>query len=135
MTPKIAADQVSYEDLYARWEQGNWRATEIDFTVDRDHWNNTFTEMERRAALLGAIEDIRGSGADFSALDARHIKGMERTAGLKDLRFETEPIAGDREKPVEIDVLAHPVDLRSRTAVHPDQARMQRSNVFVDRNA
>jgi diguanylate cyclase (GGDEF)-like protein len=53
--------------------------------------------QERRAALLGAIEDIRGSGADFSALDARHIKGMERTAGLKDLRFETEPAAGDRE--------------------------------------
>jgi ribonucleotide reductase beta subunit family protein with ferritin-like domain len=51
MSPKIAADQVSYEDLYARWEQSNWRATEIDFTVDRDHWKNTFTEMERRAAL------------------------------------------------------------------------------------
>lgn len=53
--------------------------------------------LERRAALLGAIEDIRNSGADFSALDARHIKGMERTAGLKDLRFETEPASGDRE--------------------------------------
>ena len=53
--------------------------------------------LERRAALLGAIEDIRGSGADFSALDARHIKGIERTAGLKDLRFETELVAGDRE--------------------------------------
>ena len=53
--------------------------------------------LERRAALLGAIEDIRGSGADFATLDARHIKGMERTAGLKDLRFETEPVAGDRE--------------------------------------
>jgi hypothetical protein len=51
MTAKIAADHISYEDLYARWEQGNWRATEIDFTVDRDHWHNTFTEMERRAAL------------------------------------------------------------------------------------
>ncbi|MGZ4234424.1 MAG: ribonucleotide-diphosphate reductase subunit beta [Solirubrobacteraceae bacterium] len=51
MTPKIAADQVSYEDLYARWEQGNWRATEIDFTVDREQWRNTFTEEERRAAL------------------------------------------------------------------------------------
>jgi ribonucleoside-diphosphate reductase beta chain len=37
--------------LYARWEQGNWRATEIDFTVDRDQWRNTFTEEERRAAL------------------------------------------------------------------------------------
>ncbi len=47
--------------------------------------------LERRAALLGAIEDIRSSGADFAALDPRHIKGMERTAGLKDLRFETEP--------------------------------------------
>jgi diguanylate cyclase (GGDEF)-like protein len=53
--------------------------------------------VERRASLLGAIEDIRNSGADFSALDARHIKGMERTAGLTDLRFETEPVAGDRE--------------------------------------
>jgi ribonucleotide reductase beta subunit family protein with ferritin-like domain len=51
MTPKIAADQVSYEDLYARWEQGNWRATEIDFAVDRDHWHHTFTDMERRGAL------------------------------------------------------------------------------------
>ena len=47
--------------------------------------------LERRAALLGAIEDIRSSGADFAALDARHIKGMERTAGLKDLRFEADP--------------------------------------------
>ena len=53
--------------------------------------------LERRAALLGAIDDIRSSGADFTALDARHIKGMERTAGLKDLRFETEPVTGDRE--------------------------------------
>ena len=27
-----AADQVSYDDLYERWERGNWRASEIDFT-------------------------------------------------------------------------------------------------------
>ena len=53
--------------------------------------------LERRAALLGAIEDIRSSGAHFAALDPRHIKGMERTAGLKDLRFENAPVAGDRE--------------------------------------
>src|ERR1700704_2723550 len=53
--------------------------------------------LERRAALLGAIEDIRSAGADFRALDARPIKGMERTAGLKELRFETEPVGGDRE--------------------------------------
>jgi hypothetical protein len=51
MPNPIAADQISYADLYARWEQGNWRATEIDLTVDRDHWQNSFSEHERRAAL------------------------------------------------------------------------------------
>ena len=30
-----AADQVSYDDLYKRWERANWRATEIDFGEDR----------------------------------------------------------------------------------------------------
>ena len=47
----IAADQISYEDLYARWEQGNWRASEIDFSVDREQWRDAFTEIERRGAL------------------------------------------------------------------------------------
>src|SRR2546421_11289237 len=47
----IAADQVSYEDLYARWEQGNWRATEIDFSVDRRQWVQEFSDLERRGAL------------------------------------------------------------------------------------
>src|SRR5215218_840236 len=53
--------------------------------------------LERRAALLGAIEDIRNSGADFTTLDARHLSGIERTASLKGLRFETEPAQGERE--------------------------------------
>jgi ribonucleotide reductase beta subunit family protein with ferritin-like domain len=47
----LAVDQISYEDLYARWEHGNWRASEIDFTVDREQWQNTFSEIERRGAL------------------------------------------------------------------------------------
>src|SRR5947209_8144841 len=44
-------DQISYTDLYARWERGNWRATELDFTVDREHWRERFTDVQRRAAL------------------------------------------------------------------------------------
>src|ERR671936_2226909 len=48
--PSVAADEVSYEGLYARWERGNWRATEIDFTVDREHWRTRFSDLERRAA-------------------------------------------------------------------------------------
>src|SRR5215218_6136294 len=46
-----AADQVSYDDLYARWERGNWRASEIDFGEDRRQWNEDFSDLERRAAL------------------------------------------------------------------------------------
>jgi hypothetical protein len=50
-TPRLAVDNVSYEDLYARWERGNWRATELDFSVDRDDWRDRFSDFERRAAL------------------------------------------------------------------------------------
>jgi ribonucleotide reductase beta subunit family protein with ferritin-like domain len=50
MPSTIAADQISYDDLYARWEHGNWSATEIDFATDREQWQGTFTEIERRAA-------------------------------------------------------------------------------------
>src|ERR1700742_1250791 len=46
-----AASQVSYEDLYARWERGNWRATEIDSPEDRRQWHEVLTPHERRAAL------------------------------------------------------------------------------------
>src|SRR5918999_3169162 len=46
-----SVDQVSYEDLYRRWERGNWRATEIDFSQDRVDWHEVFSELERRSAL------------------------------------------------------------------------------------
>ncbi len=51
MSPTIAAQKISYDDLYARWEQGNWRATEIDFSVDREQWWRDFDELERRSSL------------------------------------------------------------------------------------
>jgi hypothetical protein len=47
----IAADQISYEDLYQRWERANWRASEIDFGEDRRQWHEDFSELQRRAAL------------------------------------------------------------------------------------
>jgi ribonucleotide reductase beta subunit family protein with ferritin-like domain len=46
-----ALAQISYEDLYARWEKGNWRATEIDFSEDRRQWWEDLSEMQRRAAM------------------------------------------------------------------------------------
>jgi ribonucleotide reductase beta subunit family protein with ferritin-like domain len=35
---------ISYDDLYARWERGNWRATDIDFTQDAIDWRERLTE-------------------------------------------------------------------------------------------
>ena len=47
----LPTDAISYEDLYARWERGNWSATELDFTEDARQWREEFTEFERKAAL------------------------------------------------------------------------------------
>ena len=44
-------DAISYDDLYARWERGNWRATEIDFSQDVVDWRERLTEEQRRSAL------------------------------------------------------------------------------------
>ncbi len=50
-TVPAATEQIDYADLYARWERGNWSATEIDFTQDRIDWRERFTPQQRRGAL------------------------------------------------------------------------------------
>jgi hypothetical protein len=47
----LPADAISYEDLYARWERGNWSATELDFSEDAKQWREQFSDFERTAAL------------------------------------------------------------------------------------
>jgi len=51
VTIPAATQQIDYADLYARWERGNWSATEIDFTQDRHDWEHAFTPEQRRGAL------------------------------------------------------------------------------------
>jgi ribonucleotide reductase beta subunit family protein with ferritin-like domain len=51
VTVPPATEQIDYADLYARWERGNWAATEIDFTQDRIDWHEKFTPEMRRGAL------------------------------------------------------------------------------------
>jgi hypothetical protein len=46
-----ATDAISYDDLYARWERGNWQATAIDFTQDAIDWREKLTEEQRVSAL------------------------------------------------------------------------------------
>ncbi len=50
-TMPAATAQISYDDLYARWEKGNWRATEIDFSQDAIDWREKLTDEQRRSAL------------------------------------------------------------------------------------
>jgi ribonucleotide reductase beta subunit family protein with ferritin-like domain len=47
----LPADAISYEDLYSRWERGNWSAMDLDFTEDARQWREDFTDFERTAAL------------------------------------------------------------------------------------
>jgi ribonucleoside-diphosphate reductase beta chain len=42
---------MSYEQLYALWERQNWRAHELDFSVDREYWLVTPAEAQRHTAF------------------------------------------------------------------------------------
>src|SRR5688500_16084634 len=44
------ANQISYEDLYKRWEQGNWSAYDLDFSRDHEGWE-ALTDLQRKSAL------------------------------------------------------------------------------------
>jgi ribonucleotide reductase small subunit/SCP-2 sterol transfer family protein len=44
------ASQITYDDLYRRWEEGNWRATELDFSEDRVGWDS-LNDIQRKSAL------------------------------------------------------------------------------------
>jgi Ribonucleotide reductase, small chain/SCP-2 sterol transfer family len=43
-------DNVTYEDLYRRWEGGNWSAYEIDFSGDKAGWDS-LSDIQRRSAM------------------------------------------------------------------------------------
>ena len=41
---------MTYEQLYALWEKRNWRAHELDFSVDREHWLASPSDAQRDTA-------------------------------------------------------------------------------------
>jgi len=51
-TAKAAkAEVISYERLYRLWEENNWNATGIDFSVDKEHWRTKLDDRQRESAL------------------------------------------------------------------------------------
>ena len=78
VTIPAATEQISYTDLYARWEKGNWRATEIDFSQDRIDWHERMTPEQRRGAMWifslffhgeDAVADTLGPYIDAAPLE------------------------------------------------------------------
>jgi hypothetical protein len=43
-------ENVTYEDLYRRWEQGNWSAYDIDLSADAAGWAG-LSDIQRRSAM------------------------------------------------------------------------------------
>ncbi len=48
--PAARDSLMSYEQLYALWEQRNWRAHELDFSVDQEQWLAAATDAQRETA-------------------------------------------------------------------------------------
>jgi hypothetical protein len=49
-TKPASTTDITYEDLYRRWEQGNWSAYDLDFSKDREGWE-ALSEIQRKSAL------------------------------------------------------------------------------------
>jgi hypothetical protein len=58
-----AVDQISYTDLYSRWEKSNWSAMDLDFSEDKRQWEEDFSDLERRAALWNYAMFFHGEDA------------------------------------------------------------------------
>jgi hypothetical protein len=43
-------DNITYEDLYRRWEGGNWSAYDLDFSEDMAGWE-ALSDIQRRSAM------------------------------------------------------------------------------------
>ncbi len=43
---RAGGELLDYGQLYALWEKQNWKAHEIDFSVDREHWATTPRESQ-----------------------------------------------------------------------------------------
>ncbi len=57
----------TYRELYYRWERQQWKASEIDFTVDREQWQS-MPQDERTTRLYGLASFFQGEASVTDAL-------------------------------------------------------------------
>ena len=82
---RTPTDAISYADLYARWEKGNWSAMAIDFTEDARQWQEEFTEFEREAALWNYALFFWGEDAVADGLSP-YIDAAPLTPATSDMK-------------------------------------------------
>ncbi len=82
VTVPAATEQIDYADLYARWERGNWCATEIDFSQDRIDWHERIPAEERFQRMYGLSSFFIGEQRVASELGP-----MMRAAPEEDMRI------------------------------------------------
>ena len=44
---------LTYEELYLLWERQQWQTQELDFSRDREDWNEKFDDEERFQRMYG----------------------------------------------------------------------------------
>jgi ribonucleoside-diphosphate reductase beta chain len=151
---KKGADLLDYGELYALWERQNWKAHEIDFSVDKQQWLATPTESqgetiwstasfylgeERVAADLAPFLLAAPSGeieiflATQLVDEARHAAFFDRFMG-EVLALESDDLRG-RQREMEEWMLSpwrHVFDDQLRGIARKIQARPDDLDLFVE---
>ena len=81
---------------------------------------------EQRASLRNAIGEFRTLFGKSDAIDPRFVRVVEQSAGLKDLKFETDPAASEREMQPVMDAQGRIAGFLTWDKVHPMMLAMQR---------
>ena len=90
-----------------------------------------FIEAEHRQALAGAVEALQAISPDLAQVEPNLIRVLERASGLKDLKFEIEPVGSAREVQSMLDAKGRIVGWFSWQPERPATAMMNRLLPFV----
>jgi diguanylate cyclase (GGDEF)-like protein len=86
---------------------------------------------EQRASLRNAIGEFRNLFGKSDAVDPRFVRMLEQSAGLKDLKFEADPGASEREMQPVMDAQGRIAGFLTWEKDHPMVQAMQRLMPFI----
>jgi diguanylate cyclase (GGDEF)-like protein len=87
--------------------------------------------VQQRAAVSNAIGEFRNLFGKSEQIDPRFLRIAERSAGLKGLKFETDPVPGDREMQAVMDAQGRIAGFLTWDKTRPMMDAMQQLMPFV----